>query len=72
MAENLGYKLSDLKLEDKFAYKMQLFPSKGDKNKLDWWEYKSVQSITIYLQKKDKHLTINHLTPKILNLASYL
>ena len=35
MAEQLGFELSPLKLEDKFAYKAILYPSRGDKTKND-------------------------------------
>lgn len=33
MAEAVGFKLSDQKLEDKFDYKVLLYPKKGSKNK---------------------------------------
>lgn len=35
MADSLEVKLSKLRLEDKFDYKMILFPKKGDKNKFE-------------------------------------
>jgi hypothetical protein len=33
MGEQLGFKLTDARLEDKFTYKAILYPSKGGKNK---------------------------------------
>jgi hypothetical protein len=35
MADSLKFKLSNLKLEDKFDYKELLYPKKGAKNKLE-------------------------------------
>jgi hypothetical protein len=35
MADALGFKLSEQSLEDKFAYKELLYPSKGLKNKTE-------------------------------------
>ena len=35
MGEHFNFKLSDLKLEDKFDYKLQLYPSKGEKAKFE-------------------------------------
>lgn len=35
MAESLNFKLSDQRLEDKFDYKVALYPKKGSKNKFE-------------------------------------
>lgn len=35
MADSLNFKQSEARLEDKFAYKSLLYPSKGDKNKFE-------------------------------------
>lgn len=35
MADSLGFKLSEQRLEDKFDYKALLYPGKGSKNKYE-------------------------------------